>query len=77
MDHYMGTIAHTRDGFEVMVGQVGWSPETLGTVDGGDRMFEQATELLDLRYGYRPVRGAQWAAVPGSDNNLFVVAVSQ
>lgn len=77
MAQHIGTMARTGDRFEVMVGEVGWSPEALGTVDGGPGMFERANGVLDDVYGWRPVRGGEWGAVPGSGDSLFVVAVER
>lgn len=78
MDYYVATMV-TADGdyFEVCVGEVGWSLETLGTVEGGGGMFDRAEELLAARYGWRPVGGESWVAVPGSNDCMFIVAVER
>lgn len=78
MSRYVATMQVDDNGdFEVTVGEVGWSAELLGTVQGGDGMFARAELLLDDRYGWRPVDGEAWVAVPGSNLDLFVVAVEQ
>ncbi len=75
MGIYVATLACSGNQFEVMVGEVGWSPEALGSGPVGTGMFDTADQLLDAVYGWQRVGNESWVAVPGSNDTVFVVAV--
>ncbi len=78
MDRYIATmVANDTNGFDVSVGRVGWSAQPLGTIEGGTGMFDRAEQLLTEHGGWRAVGDESWTAVPGSNDDVFVVAVEQ